>query len=398
MNTARILQAPVNRIMRNPNYWSDIGFPNYERGDPLMNSVKLLEDPQNNRKLILVGTMNCSTVLADRTRKLIERANPDSILVETTPHWYDEVLNNLGGTMPKTNAEVYNAYFKPLANLYMIENNLRTLTFKAKMYPWLMIMGQYFGLGMDNCSAFRAGLEVFNAITYAKQNHKEVLYSGQLFNSSVMKFLAGEPRMYLLPLIYRLGRANNNQFWSKEWDGYFGQIAVHGFSNFSEWFDDITINWFIKLFERISPYQKRILVDQEDDRLFHLIYEELNGKTIMAIVNHWHIPGLEYHWRHTTGTEIKQEFINPIGDFDINFNLEGKLMNEQLRRIKSKAAKTEPAVTSDYLTTYVKQSLEAERERHVFFDGYTDPELEHGLYNDENKEVQNLPYEKKDHH
>ena len=363
-----------------------------------MNSIKLLEDPQNNRRLILVGTLNSSTVLAERTRALIERANPDSILVEATPHWYSEVLYNLGGRMPKTNREIFNTSFRPLANLKLIENNLRTLLFKAKMYSWLMIMHQYFGIGMSKCSAFRPGLEVFNAITYAKQNHKEVLYAGQLFNSSVMKFLALEPRMYLIPLIYRLVRANNNQFWNKEWESYFGQMAVHGLPDFSESVDDITINWFIKFFERISPYQKRILVDQEDIRLFDLIYKELDGKTIMAVVNHWHLPGIEYHWRHTTGTEIQQEFINPIGDFDINSVWEGKLMNEKLRVVKSRTAKTEPAVTSDYLTTYIKQSIEAERERHVFFDSYADPELEHGLYNDENKGVQNLPYEKKDHH
>jgi hypothetical protein len=398
MKSSKILQAPVNRIMRNPNFPSGYGVPNYERADPLLNSVKVLEDPENDRKLILIGTLNCSTVLAERTRTIIERFNPDSILVETTPNWYDEIKANLGGRLPRTNEDVYNAYFRPLANLYIIENNPRTLTFKSKMYPWLMIMGMLFKAGMTNCSAFRPGLEVFNAIKYAKENHKEVLYSGQVFNSSALKFMAMEPRMYLIPLLYRIFTAKNNMFWEKEWESYFGQLNVHGMPNFSEWFDDTTINWFIKFFERIAPYQKRILIDQEDDRLFHLIYQDLDGKNLVAIVNHWHLPGIEYHWRHTTGTEIKQEFINPIGDFDINQYIEGKMVNEQLRKIKSKVAKTEPAVTSDYLTPYIKQQLETERERHVFFDSYVDPDLEHGLFNDENKSVANLPYDPKGHH
>lgn len=124
----------------------------------------------------------------------------------------------------------------------------------------------------------------------------------------------------------------------------------------------------------------------------------MTGKNLFAVVNHWHLPGIEAHWRHATNTELKKDFINPIGDFDINALQEGKLVNEKLRRIKCATAKTEPAVTSDYLTHYNKQCLEAERERHVFFLGYDDPDLEHGLYNDENSKVSNLPYKLEAHH
>lgn len=73
-------------------------------------------------------------------------------------------------------------------------------------------------------------------------------------------------------------------------------------------------------------------------------------------------------------------------------------MNEYLRRRGAKASKSEPAVTCNYILQYHKMTTEPERERHVFFDGYNDPELEHGLYNDENKGVKNLPYKLEEHH
>jgi len=54
-------------------------------------------------------------------------------------------------------------------------------------------------------------------------------------------------------------------------------------------------------------------------------------------------------------------------------------------------------VTSNYILQYHKMTTEPERDRHVFFQGWNDPDLEHGLYNDENKNVKELPY-KLEHH
>lgn len=395
--TSRLIQAPVNRIMRNPNFPGSSSGANFARGDCLLNQVKFLEDPENNRKLVLIGTLNASNLLAERTHQLLNRIKPDSVLVQTTPRWFDEVTQNLGDRAPLTNEEVFNSDFKPLLEIGRMENNLRTLVFKSKMHMWMLVMKSFFNFATVNNSPFKPGLEAYRAIQYARETKAEVLYAGRLFNPQVLRHLYLEKRMYVVPLMWRMLNYNSNTYWNQEHESFSGQLSVHGLKNFSESVDDATINWYIKLLERIAPYQKRILIDQEDDRLFHSIYQDMPGKTLVAVVNQWHVPGIEYHWRHTTGTEIKSEFINPIGDFDIDGRAESKLINDTLRRIKSKAARTEPAVTSDYLVTYHKQNIEPERERHVFFSGYDDPELEHGLYNDENKDVKNLPYENHGH-
>jgi len=48
--------------------------------------------------------------------------------------------------------------------------------------------------------------------------------------------------------------------------------------------------------------KKKILVDQKDLDLFYALYKNCPGKKIVAVVNQWHVPGIEAHWKHTTGT------------------------------------------------------------------------------------------------
>lgn len=76
--------------------------------------------------------------------------------------------------------------------------------------------------------------------------------------------------------------------------------------------------------------------------------------------------------------------MNPIGDMDINEIMEGELVNDMLRRRLSKIDKREPATWENYISHYIKTAQEHERNRHVFFLGYDDPHMDHGLFNGEN--------------
>ena len=42
----------------------------------------------NGKDVYLVGTSNQSTMLAQRTQKLIEEIKPDKVLVQTSPEWW----------------------------------------------------------------------------------------------------------------------------------------------------------------------------------------------------------------------------------------------------------------------------------------------------------------------
>ena len=91
---SKLLQSPnLYRIVRNPNIFHVGDVSLYERTNTLDNNIRILEDPENNRKLTLIGTMNTSDLLASRTKKLLENQEFSSLLVQTTPQWYSHVDN-----------------------------------------------------------------------------------------------------------------------------------------------------------------------------------------------------------------------------------------------------------------------------------------------------------------
>ena len=393
---SRFIQSSLNRIVRNPNIISKTVLNENKVSDIFMNNVKLLHDPQSGRKLILVGTFNASNVLAQRTKKLIEMSNPDQVLVEADQEWFDKI-HRVG----HENKELSNKEVQALTDGFSFsvgnyKNNLRNLIFKSKLYPWLFIANNIFPLNDENASAFRPGLEVFRAAEWAYHNKKDIIFSGRFFNESVIEEMKNEKRMHVVPIMLRALFGKNTGVWDSEYRSYTDICSVHGIDAFSESADDFKINWLIQIYSKMAPYQKKIFIDNEDERLFKLIFNQMTGKINMAVVNFWHLPGIEHHWRKSTNTVEHLEQINPIGDFDIDNLITHAEFNDFLRRDKSKNSRSEPTVTSAYLTQYNKQNTEAERERHAFFLGYDDPELEHSLYNGENDHVKNMPY--KVHH
>lgn len=171
---------------------------------------------------------------------------------------------------------------------------------------------------------------------------------------------------------------------------------MQGGEAYAESVDRSRLNWFIRYFEKIAPHQKRILVDHKDIDLFYAIYKNCPGKKIVAVVNQWHMPGIEEHWRHTTGTIPQYEPINPIGDFDIEKLQESQLVNDTLRAFNSKLTKSEPATWKNYITQYLKDNYEYERVRHVHFLGHDDPHIYHGLPYDYDNNMKQIHHD--EHH
>jgi hypothetical protein len=77
----------AHRFMRNPNYWSSPLNRVANRSKPLENTLTKLEDPATGKTLYLIGTTNSSSLLAYRTKDLIESKKmyldlkPDSVFV-----------------------------------------------------------------------------------------------------------------------------------------------------------------------------------------------------------------------------------------------------------------------------------------------------------------------------
>jgi hypothetical protein len=390
-----LIRAPSGKILRNPNFPSDFTNPNHLRSSQYKNTLRILEDPIKNRKLILVGTLNCSDILAQRTKSIIEKFNPDSVFVQANRNWYDKV--NFTGNVNS------NSYIHEITKNDLFENvsfslDPRDIIANMRFFSWLWTLNHLVGLPTKNANPFLPGLETFFSLDYAIKNKKHVIYGDKFFSEKNLTAMQLEKRMNFIDILMRLTFKNNRLAkWRSEYDDEYSQMCIRGFENYSESVDSYKMNLLTKIFQRIVPHQKHILVDKVNEEIFKQIYEDMPGKTLFAVVNQWHMESIETFWRHSTNTEEKGEFINPIGDFDIEQIMEGNLINDYLRQRASKVAKTEPAITTNYITFYHKQTTEPERERHAFFLGWDDPELEHSLYNDENKHVEYLPYKYHSH-
>ena len=92
----------------------------------------------------------------------------------------------------------------------------------------------------------------------------------------------------------------------------------------------------------------------------------------MAVINQWHVHGVETHWRRHTGTEEKKEAISPVADMDIDEFQERTLINDYLREFTSRNSKTETGTHQDMLVNYHKENFEYERTRHTHHTSHED--------------------------
>lgn len=367
-----MIGKPIHRILKNPNYNSTIWNRISNRPSPFESTLTILEDPAQGRQLYLIGTTNSSTLLAKRTRELIKSEKPDSIFVQTNEKWWNTVkeFKNINS---QKELNLYNPILRNTQEWHM-ENNPRSLIFKMRFYPWLFLLTQMFGFP-SSFHPFTPGLEMKWAIEEAQKLNSQIIYGGQEIHSGTLYALRTEKRFDIISLAWKYFFALRNKKWETEYQDTFRLLDVHGGEIFAEILDKYRIAWLIKLFEKYAPFQKYILIDQKDLNLFYQIYRNCPGKKVFAIVNQWHAAGIEYHWRHTTNTEVPAEPINPVGDFDIDEYQEVQLINDQIREYVSHLGRTEPATYDNYLSHYHKQTQEAERSRHVTFLSHDDPHM-----------------------
>ena len=97
-----------------------------------------------------------------------------------------------------------------------------------------------------------------------------------------------------------------------------------------------------------------------------------NHKNIVAVVNQWHMEGIETHWRKSTGTLEEKPRLSPVADMDIDGMQEKQMINQWLRNYTSDVTRSEPATWQDYGTNYHKENFEYERTRHTHHDSHED--------------------------
>jgi len=79
---------PRHVFMRSPNQHSNIYDRVGDRENAFETTLVHLTERFNGKDVYLVGTMNQSTMLAQRTQKLIEEIRPDTVMVQTNQDWW----------------------------------------------------------------------------------------------------------------------------------------------------------------------------------------------------------------------------------------------------------------------------------------------------------------------
>lgn len=121
------------------------------------------------------------------------------------------------------------------------------------------------------------GLEVFMAVQNAKASNKPVHFMGGIINEYTLAGLVHEKRMNLIPQIWRLIRPRK-AYHAIEYDDLNNMINIRGMDQISENLDDKHMASLVYDFKMKNPYQKKIMVDNENERLFNHIYNSMEGK------------------------------------------------------------------------------------------------------------------------
>ena len=128
----------------------------------------------------------------------------------------------------------------------------------------------------------------------------------------------------------------------------------------------------VHLLKVVAPKQKEIMINQRDEALFRGIWEYCTGRNVVAVVNQWHMEGIEAHWKKAAGTWKQSEGTNPIADMDIDGYQEMDLVNDYLRDYTSEVTNSEPATHQNMLVNYHKENFENERTRHTHHKSHKD--------------------------
>ena len=150
-------------------------------------------------------------------------------------------------------------------------------------------------------------------------------------------------------------------FWGAE--AYETRIRLHNSEphQFAErCLDQHLINWYIQSMDIFFPKFKSIFIDRRDNDLFRQI-DSSKEKRIVAVVNQWHMEGIEHEWAHRYGQVPRSvqftEGINPIGDMDLRNGLFQRLYNALHREINSATnASGTPPTYADWIIGYHRES------------------------------------------
>ena len=150
----------------------------------------------NGKEVFLVGTMNQSNMLAQRTQKLIQEVKPDTVMVQANYQWWNsaqmlkfvdsqEEFNEYGKYLDKyTSFRSFNMWFPT-----------RSIAFWARYYMYCGLFNMHYKIPFN---FLRPGLEIKFACEEANNVGAKLEFLGAEFNQMTWNRLYHETRTTLL--------------------------------------------------------------------------------------------------------------------------------------------------------------------------------------------------------
>ena len=328
------------------------------RDDCFDTTLVHLTERFNGKDVYLVGTVNQSTMLAQRTQKLIEELQPDTVLVQTSPNWWNrarliryvdsqEEMNKYAAELDRAEAGDFDYY----------DSNRKTLA-KLRLGVYNFLFRNHFGFGYESWT--RPGLEIKFACEAAEKVGARLDFMGPELDKDSWQRLLHETRFNSLEYFVKRFQYLQSR-WINETMANRQKLAMVGPTAFSEkCLDASNMNWFIQSADVFFPKIKKVMIDEKDEDLFKNI-DSAKGEKIVVVVNQWHMEGIEHHWAHRYGQVPRSvefpEGINPIGDMDLREGLFQRLYNNLHREIASANSRAgTPSTYADWIIGYHRES------------------------------------------
>jgi len=223
------------------------------------------------KDVYLVGTMNSSTMLAQRTQKLIQELKPDSVLVQANPAWWASAR-----TLQYVDSqEEFNKYGKDLARYDTFKDidyykSNRHWIFLARLYAYIGLFNYHFSFGSE-FHFLRPGLEVKYACEAAEQVGAKVQFLGSEMNQDTWKRIYHETRFNCSQYMWRRMKWRDTCYEDELYSNWHKMSTVSPSAFTEKCLDANQMNWFIQATDLFFPRLKEIFIDQRDDDLFKAI-------------------------------------------------------------------------------------------------------------------------------
>ncbi len=141
-----------------------------------------------------------------------------------------------------------------------------------------------FGLPYD-FNPFAPGLEVKYALEEAEKLNAKIVYLGYEIDNATHVRLEHENRNTLVRFIVNCYKLYKNRLYDIEMGEFQSQISQYGVRKYLESScDQYTMNWMIKVFEKVFPEIKRIMIESREENIFEKLMENKGKVSIKYIV------------------------------------------------------------------------------------------------------------------